>query len=542
MVPLFGLSCSKSLLLALIIQGILLARVEGFESLYSSLDNVHMITGNTLQGSLTDPALGKLVQFMNIFCGHCRRFAPTFKKMSLELQKWKRVLEIYTVDCAQEVNVKICRDFDIKSTPTLRFYASNFLRSRSGLGTDINTNDPKKIVHILTSFLANNDYSGTEELKPIFEPIESGENVTSIFDRFGHDLPYILLVLQPKNSQIGVNTLLDLLPYPDVAVRILNDAQLFTNFGLQADGQKIALLDREGKVQSLTPAHESSSDYVASVAEFLKKKGHTSVPRLPTTVAPLEVLPMGLDAVIMQNVLISPPTVYQADLEQALDQLLHIEIPKSPLISGDKFRALLHLIRLFRRFSPLNTEGGKLLNHLVNHLLTVRHITGEQFAVAVDNIEKLVGKVFKGKRYVGCIGSKPFTRSITCSFWTLFHYLTVMSAKNPGSFWPGSVLRGLLGFAKYFFGCTDCSQHFQKMAKRRKIESVKSHNQEILWLWEAHNEVNKRLSGDPTEDPKFLKVQFPLRKHCAACYKSKRWNLAAVLKYLKRIYDLKNVS
>jgi len=172
----------------------------------------------------------------------------------------------------------------------------------------------------------------------------------------------------------------------------------------------------------------------------------------------------------------------------------------------------------------------------------VNEITGDEFLTVVNNIEKSPGRIFRGKRYVGCIGSKPFTRGITCSFWILFHYLTVMSAKSPDAFPPGTVIKSLYGFAKYFFGCTDCSQHFQKMARRRKIRSVKKHDKEILWLWEAHNEVNKRLSGDPTEDPMFLKVQFPLKKHCSACYKSNRWNSAQVLKFLKRIYNLKSVS
>jgi len=540
MLRLLGLSYGKSLLFTLIIQGTLL-RAEK-ETLYSKYDNVHMVTGTTLQGSLTDPALGKLVQFMNIFCGHCRRFAPAFKKMAIGLQKWNRVLRIYAVDCAEEVNVRLCRDFAIKSTPTLRYYPSKFLKSQMDLGTDIGTTDPEKIVKLLTGYLAKNDYSGTKQLKPIFEPIQSTENVSTIFDRFGHNLPYILLVLQPQNSWIGIQTVLDLLPYPDVGVRILNDAQLFTNFGLQPSDQKIALLDETGKVEPLTPGNESSSAYVASVEEFLGQKGHTRVPRLPTTISPKEILPMGLDAVILKSMIVSPPTVYQADLEQAIDQLIHIEIPKTPLIKGESLMVLRLLIKLFQRFNPLNKDGRQLMDRLLNHLFLVNEITGDEFLTAVNNIEKSPGRIFRGKRYVGCIGSKPFTRGITCSFWILFHYLTVMSAKSPDAFPPGTVIKSLYGFAKYFFGCTDCSQHFQKMARRRKIRSVKKHDEEILWLWEAHNEVNKRLSGDPTEDPMFLKVEFPLKKHCSACYKSNRWNSAQVLKYLKRIYNLKSVS
>ncbi|XP_016991032.1 sulfhydryl oxidase 1-like [Drosophila rhopaloa] len=479
---------------------------------------------------------------MNIFCGHCRRFVPIYKKMAVGLQKWNRVLRIYAVDCAQEENVNICRDFEITWTPSLRFYPSNFRQSRDGLGTDIPTVEPKEIVEHLIRLLAKNDYTGTKERNPIFEPLQRHENAKNIFDRFDNELQHILLVFQPTYSQIGIETLLDLLPYPDVAVRILTDAHLFTHFGLKAFDQNIALIDRNGKIHSIIPSGQSSSAYVESVANFLEQKGHTSFPKLPTTEAPKEILPMGMDAVILDHVLSSPPKVYQADLEQAIDQILHIEIPKSKFINGYKFKALRHIVRVFRRFSPLNRDGRRLLNSLVKHLKAINGMTGEQFANKLSELEKRVGKIFKGRRYVGCLGSKPFMRGIPCSFWTLFHYLTVMSAQRPTVYKPSVVLLALYGFAKYFFGCTECAQHFQKMAKRRKIGYVQSHDEEILWLWEGHNEVNKRLAGDATEDPKFPKVQFPLRKHCPSCYNSNEWNRAEVLKYLKGLYNIKNVS
>ncbi|XP_052857331.1 sulfhydryl oxidase 2-like [Drosophila gunungcola] len=539
MIRLFGLS----FFLIVIARGGLSIRFRDGESLYSpDVDNVYMMNGRTFYNSLKEPALGKLVQFMNIFCGDCRRFVPVYKKLGVDLQKWNRVLRIYAVDCAQEVNVKVCRDFEIVRTPSIRFYPSNFVSTGSSLGTNINTSDPEKIVEQLIDHLAKNDYTGTKDRKPIFQHIQKNENAKSIFDRFDKELPYILLVLQPQNSKIGIKTVLDLLPYPDVAVRILDDTQLFSQFGLEPAAQKIALLDRSGKVHPLTPGGENSSAYVESVVQFLEPKGHTSVPKLPTTEAPKELLPNGIDGFILDQVLNTPPKLYQADLEQALDQILHIEIPKTKLINGYKFTALRHLIRVFNRFSPLNKEGKRLLKSLVKHLTSISEITGEQFADKLKEIEKGLGKIFKGKRYVGCLGSKTFTRGIPCSFWTLFHYLTVMSALKPKIYKPKCVLLALFGFAKFFFGCSECAMHFQAMAKRRKIGQVKSHDEEILWLWAAHNEVNKRLAGDPTEDPKFPKKQFPQCKHCRACRCCKKWKRPEVLKYLKGLYNYKNVS
>lgn len=40
----------------------------------------------------------------------------------------------------------------------------------------------------------------------------------------------------------------------------------------------------------------------------------------------------------------------------------------------------------------------------------------------------------------------------------------------------------------------------------------------MTYLWRAHNIVNNRLHGDPTEDPQFIKMQFPPPFLCPTCH------------------------
>ena len=49
-------------------------------------------------------------------------------------------------------------------------------------------------------------------------------------------------------------------------------------------------------------------------------------------------------------------------------------------------------------------------------------------------------------------------------------------------------------------------------------QEIKSPEQAILWLWQAHNRANRRLSGDLTDDRAFPKEIFPNRQHCTHCY------------------------
>lgn len=326
----------------------------------------------------------------------------------------------------------------------------------------------------------------------------------------------------------------------------MEDPAVFSNFGMDDTDLKLAIIDRSGSAENLTSVEDTKEAYAATVGEYLQALDYKPEPPLPIAVASnmSEFLDQQNQAIITE-VLKPPHRVYRADLEQAIDKLLHIELPKPPLFEGNNLTALKNIITVVSYLNPLNKDGKLLLTSLRSSLSNTKtHLTGAQFAETVESLEKPLRKVFKARRYVGCIASRPFLRGFTCSLWTLFHFLTVEAAKPPYYFKPGSVLLAVHGFAKYFFGCSDCSRHFQEMAKRRRLASVKTHDEEILWLWEAHNEVNQRVASDSTEDPKFPKIQFPSQEDCPTCRagNGSEWQTEEVLKYLKTIYDRGNLS
>lgn len=88
------------------------------------------------------------------------------------------------------------------------------------------------------------------------------------------------------------------------------------------------------------------------------------------------------------------------------------------------------------------------------------------------------------------------------------------------------------------------------MAARLKMWNVTSKDDAVLWLWNAHNQVNKRLAGDPTEDPAFPKIQFPSINSCTACRREHStkhsndidWDKVEVLQFLKNIHNPQNIS
>ncbi|KAK2120640.1 hypothetical protein P7K49_002026 [Saguinus oedipus] len=60
---------------------------------------------------------------------------------------------------------------------------------------------------------------------------------------------------------------------------------------------------------------------------------------------------------------------------------------------------------------------------------------------------------------------------------------------------PQAVLQTVRRYIRTFFGCKECGEHFEEMAKE-SMDSVKTPDQAILWLWRKHNVVNGRLAGE----------------------------------------------
>ena len=82
---------------------------------------------------------------------------------------------------------------------------------------------------------------------------------------------------------------------------------------------------------------------------------------------------------------------------------------------------------------------------------------------------------------------------------------------------------------------------------------VHSHDEAILWLWRAHNKVNKRLSKEPSTDPRYPKIAYPPKDLCTECAYGKTgdgniwndnpsvWKKNIVLNYLKAHYGVYNI-
>ncbi|XP_009945413.1 PREDICTED: sulfhydryl oxidase 1-like, partial [Leptosomus discolor] len=147
--------------------------------------------------------------------------------------------------------------------------------------------------------------------------------------------------------------------------------------------------------------------------------------------------------------------------------------------------------------------------------------------------------------WVGCQGSEPHFRGYPCGLWTIFHLLTVQAAqRGPDKELPLEVLGTMRCYVQHFFGCQECAEHFEAMAAK-SMDLVAGREEAVLWLWSHHNEVNARLAGGDTEDPRFPKLQWPPPDMCPQCHKEERgvhaWDEPAVVTFLKAHFSPANI-
>ena len=162
--------------------------------------------------------------------------------------------------------------------------------------------------------------------------------------------------------------------------------------------------------------------------------------------------------------------------------------------------------------------------------------------------------------WVSCAGSESKYRGYPCGLWMLLHTVTIHcfplihhSKQNvvrpqyrPWSIDSVQALRIARDYVVNFFTCEHCREHFTRMSVGLEA-SVNDDVSAILWLWRAHNSVNKRLASDISTDPAHPKVQFPNQQLCQACSISLnnntlKWNLTAVMFYLFDFYSMGRIN
>jgi thiol oxidase len=224
------------------------------------------------------------------------------------------------------------------------------------------------------------------------------------------------------------------------------------------------------------------------------------------------------------------------DLLGAVSYILRKEVPLHSTVSGTAFTVLLRLTHLlenvFTKAYPVAAVSLSQVRERLETRLSAGFITNRDWSRLLNT--KLNESLFPlNPDWHHCRGSQSHFRGYPCSLWSLAHTLTVLTLPvQPGtdssaslSLSPGMTFRSkdalniFSRFVQNFFSCDYCREHFTEMARTLEEGKVLHDGDAVLWLWEAHNTVSRRLVKDISSDPLYPKLPFPSVRHCPYCYK-----------------------
>uniref|UniRef100_A0A8C1ZI49 Sulfhydryl oxidase n=1 Tax=Cyprinus carpio TaxID=7962 RepID=A0A8C1ZI49_CYPCA len=519
-----------------ILLGLLFGQAQSAR-LYTEEDPVVILSSDSLKQTVFNSSSAWLLQFYSSWCGHCIQYSPTWKALAGDVKDWEQAIRVGVLDCAHEKNFDICKEFGIHFYPTFRYFKAHD-----------NTNDYGKTYHgadrelqtvrqLMVNFLQNHTKQDWPVGCPPLDPARP-EDILSLMGKKTEF--YTAVIVEDKDSYIGREVILDLMPYEGLAVKrtLSSDKLLMEELGITS-------------VPSVYLFHPNGTHTIMNVqkrlrfffSSFLKLLPGNSPPR------PCSVLSLGrMDWEPRSK-------VYMADLESGLHYLLRVELATHKTLEGEELKTFKDFVTVVAKLFPGRQSVVKLLETLLEWLvsLPLEKIPYDAILDLVNNKMRISGLYLSEQvQWVGCQGSSVALRGYPCSLWTLFHVLTVQAANRPDALAntgfeddPLAVLQTMRHYIGTFFGCQECGKHFEEMAQE-SLNQIKTVDEAVLWLWRKHNQVNARLAGSMSEDPMFPKTQWPTPDLCHTCHEEQEglhvWNEQMVLAFLKQHYSASNIS
>ncbi|XP_023215806.1 sulfhydryl oxidase 2-like [Centruroides sculpturatus] len=500
------------------------------EPLYSSNDPIWLLDSTNFDQFVLCKDHFWVVEFYNKWCGHCVRFAPTWKEFARSVKGWKNIIKVAAVDCSDDINVQLCRNYKVTAYPTVKVFniQSSSDDPQYEIGIEHNVTFIKtELINILTSLW----HIRTPLSWPSLLPVRA-MSINQLWRQFPNSTS-VTVILEDPSSIVGREVIMYYLKLYSV---------LIFNFILIYIHDKLFLVSQLSVNLILFfcfLSDQGKDNYREAFLQILNPK-LSQVHVLPDESSHITISVMGNDIQYSNN-------VYMGDLENALNYSLRQEVGVHEVLRGEKLNALKDFISILIKYFPGRLPIMRYLNKLYLWILEQKsEINVEKMMENMVLLQSKKAYLPPRRDWQGCKGSKPGFRGYPCSLWMLFHTLTVQAYYK---YQKGIVndsreaLFAIRGYVKYFFTCADCSEHFQNMASNMENE-LQNQDDTILWLWKAHNRVNGRLADDlNTNDPRHPKVQFPPTKLCPECRddKSETWNIPNVLKFLGRFYGRSHI-
>ncbi|XP_015930063.1 sulfhydryl oxidase 1 isoform X2 [Parasteatoda tepidariorum] len=525
---------------------IVLITLSSSSTLYSAEDPLWELNSSNFESLVYGKDHAWIIQFYNSWCGHCIRFSFFWKLFAKDTKMWRKVIDVGVINCNDEENLKLCRQYDVKGFPTIRFFWRNVGEKDMGIDLEGHRRDIPYIENSTLHFIESNWDKGVPSDWPDLSPLKL-TSLNEIEKSSNMKVEGTYLFVEDEESIVGRLLTMDFSFQTEVIIRrvLTNNTELLNDLGPNLYNGSVPVIYKinpSGKAEVFMRFSNDTGSFEIRNQIFKAIVGHPRFPEVEVATAePTNSTESGASS------------VYMVDLENAVYNSLRQEVGMTKVIDGEKFSALKSYLFMLKVYFPGSEPVISYLSKLYNWIsYRKRSVTGEEFVDIMNQYQTETEYLPKMRDYVGCKGSELKYRGYPCSLWTLFHTITIQ-ANNEFKRSLGyeetaaQALFAIRDYVKYFFTCHECVENFLKMAKDLEAK-VKSSENAVLWLWQAHNEANNRLAGDETEDPKHPKIQFPSKEACPLCRKTGEtfrdivWDQEQVLQFLSKIYGKQNIK
>jgi len=505
-----------------------------------------------------------LVELYASWCGHCRNFAPTFKSLAAELEPWSDILKVAAINCGDEINMRdVCEKADLAGFPTLKYYVPQTNDSLKG-GVNRQSHNIAKTsiiedtVEFMQTIIEDDEYPDIKF--PDLSSITINTSSVSFEDIWPDNNEDTFVVIETAGSFLGRELILSTWKrdrkHP-VIKRIITNKTSLKSLNVETI-PAVVVLNRDD--QSVTPLSlgegnvTSTKAWKKEIMNYMAQKSlrNPSNFRQSTLNLPLKSTTARFIAEVSpDDVKRRRYSVYLSDLEKTVAFAISNEVGLQTVINGtEKLTALRHFLSTLLRWFPQHSQLTPLISASLDLVLEANTTlnTADLRDIFGDVNEKLSNTPWKA-----CKGSNDRYGGYSCGLWMLWHQLTV-AQYNDGAGEVGTVLKSMVEYVREFFSCLECARHFLQMVENgtRVQAEVKSHEDQVLFLWRDHNKVNIRLrSESKQEDPAFPKIWYPSSEFCENCYNEnidetnviadKDINKNAVLEFMLDMYTASNI-
>uniref|UniRef100_A0A914CAW3 Sulfhydryl oxidase n=2 Tax=Acrobeloides nanus TaxID=290746 RepID=A0A914CAW3_9BILA len=529
------------------------------------VDPIVHLDQDTFEDTVFDPANtnGYFVEYYADWCGHCRAFAPFYREFANSVSDWSDVVKVGAVNCADSGNTQVCRSNGVIYFPMIKYFPRYASSYNDGIVVDAAHNvanlKDQLASKVVNEFMRTpySDWPNFQYLSvnsntrydDLWAGFNSANFLVIFFEQFESDASKFMLDLHPFRNQIGVRRALATSPL----VGMLH----ITTFPYVA-------MFRRGDQQAIYMGPYGSSSSVKEILNRAQPGQVVTTPRVITTTKKMDIIdcdgePHRCEALYF---------VSETDLLKAMHYALLDEVIRSSnYIQGQNFTNLYNFVSLLSEHFPSLTfanspslrrakravastilkksERARLVFSHLKQFLEQKpgFVSAQEWQNQFESVERVYAHPFPtNASWQQCQGSSPQFRGYTCGLWTTFHTLTVhayMDTMKNRNFNPLKPLKAIQGWVNSFFGCEHCRQHFMQMTKTifpLNDRRVRVRHDMIMYLWRAHNIVNHRLHGDVTEDPQFIKYQFPPLFLCPMCHSGGHFSRRQVRNFLLRYY------